>query len=78
HLARLAWGFCGPVATATTARCVHIHGGYGAALEYDIQLFHQRARAWSSMLGDPREELHAVGTCLLAAAGEEAGGWTSS
>ncbi|HLY84063.1 MAG TPA: acyl-CoA dehydrogenase, partial [Acidimicrobiales bacterium] len=24
HLARLAWGFCGPVATATTARCVHI------------------------------------------------------
>jgi alkylation response protein AidB-like acyl-CoA dehydrogenase len=66
RLARLAWGFCGPVATNATARAVHIHGGYGAALEYDIQLFHRRARAWSAMLGDPREQLRAVGDALLA------------
>ena len=68
HLARLAWGFCGPVAMKTTARSVHIHGGYGAALEYDIQLFHTRARALATMLGDPHEDLRAVGDGLLAAA----------
>ena len=71
----------GPVATDTTARCVHVHGGYGAALEYDIQLFHQRARAWSSMLGDPADDLHAVGTALLGEgrrAAAEGGRWTSS
>jgi alkylation response protein AidB-like acyl-CoA dehydrogenase len=68
HLARLAWGFCGPAAMNTTARSVHIHGGYGAALEYDIQLFHTRARAWATMLGDPHEDLRAVGDGLLAAA----------
>ena len=66
RLACLAWGFCGPVATRATAHAVHIHGGYGAALEYDIQLFHRRARAWSTMLGDPREQLRVVGDALLA------------
>src|SRR4051812_19440038 len=68
RLAALAWGFCASVATNATARSVHIHGGYGAAIEYDIQLFHQRARAWAAMLGDPAEQYRAIGEGLLARA----------
>lgn len=76
HLASLVWGFCGPAATRATARCVHIHGGYGSALEYDIQLYHQRARAWASVLGDPVEELRLAGDRLLADP-EDADAWIS-
>jgi 3-oxochol-4-en-24-oyl-CoA dehydrogenase len=63
--ASLVAGFCGSAATRATARAVHIHGGYGAALEYDIQLFHQRARARQALLGDPDEHFRAAGTQLL-------------
>jgi alkylation response protein AidB-like acyl-CoA dehydrogenase len=32
------------------------HGGYGFTLEYDIQLYFRRAKAWPLALGDPRRE----------------------
>jgi alkylation response protein AidB-like acyl-CoA dehydrogenase len=42
------------VAQDTTAAALHVHGGYGFTLEYDIQLYLRRAKAWPLALGDPR------------------------
>ena len=53
-LARMAFLFAARSAQQTTAVAVHVHGGYGFTLEYDIQLFHRRAKAWPLLLGDPR------------------------
>jgi alkylation response protein AidB-like acyl-CoA dehydrogenase len=68
YQATLAAGFCGAAATRATGRAVHVHGGYGAALDYDIQLFHQRARALQGILGDPDEQFRSAGARLIAAA----------
>jgi len=38
-----------------TRRALHTHGGYGLSLEYDIQLFHRRAKTWALLAGDPRD-----------------------
>ena len=43
-------------AAKTTDRSLHYHGSYGFSLEYDIQLFHRRARGWPLQLGDPAAE----------------------
>jgi alkylation response protein AidB-like acyl-CoA dehydrogenase len=44
-------------ASKAVARALHTHGGYGLSLEYDIQLYHRRGKAWPLALGDPEEEL---------------------
>ncbi len=62
--ARMGFAFAAETAMLTTTRCVHIHGGYGSALEYEIQLFHQRARAWGTAAGDPRADFARVGARL--------------
>jgi alkylation response protein AidB-like acyl-CoA dehydrogenase len=53
-LARMAFLFAARSAQQTTAAALHVHGGYGFTLEYDIQLYHRRAKAWPLVLGDPR------------------------
>ena len=53
-LARMAFLFAARSAQQTTAVALHVHGGYGFTLEYDIQLYHRRAKAWPLLLGDPR------------------------
>jgi hypothetical protein len=55
-LARMAFLFASRTAQRTTAAALHVHGGYGFTLEYDIQLHHRRAKAWPLLLGDPRRE----------------------
>ena len=52
--ARMAFLFAARSAQQTTAVALHVHGGYGFTLEYDIQLYHRRAKAWPLLLGDPR------------------------
>ena len=42
-------------ATRAVARALHTHGGYGLSLEYDVQLYHRRAKAWALVGGDPRD-----------------------
>ena len=37
-------------------RALHVHGGYGVSLEYDIQLYYRRAAGWILQLGDPSDE----------------------
>lgn len=44
-------------ATSSVAHAIHTFGGYGLSEEYDIQLYHRRAKAWALALGDPEAEL---------------------
>jgi alkylation response protein AidB-like acyl-CoA dehydrogenase len=60
-LARMAFLFAARTARDTSAAALHVHGGYGFTLEYDVQLYLRRAKAWPLALGDPR-----VGTRQLA------------
>ena len=53
-LARMAFLFAARTAQDTSAAALHVHGGYGFTLEYDVQLYLRRAKAWPLALGDPR------------------------
>jgi len=55
-LAAMAFLNLSELAFATCKEGVQLHGGYGYTLEYDIQLYFRRARAWPLALGDPRRE----------------------
>ncbi|MBP6581702.1 MAG: acyl-CoA dehydrogenase family protein, partial [Sphingorhabdus sp.] len=44
---------------------IHTFGGYGLSNEYDIQLYHRRAKAWALALGDPDAELERGGRRLF-------------
>lgn len=55
-IASMAWILAGEVAKESSAASLHFHGGYGFMLEYDIQLYYRRARAWALVYGDPRKE----------------------
>jgi alkylation response protein AidB-like acyl-CoA dehydrogenase len=52
-------------ATNAVAHGLHTFGGYGLTNEYDLQLYHRRAKAWALALGDPQEELVRAGRRLL-------------
>jgi alkylation response protein AidB-like acyl-CoA dehydrogenase len=52
-------------ATNCVAHSLHTFGGYGLCNEYDMQLYHRRAKAWALPLGDPRRELIRGGRRLL-------------
>ena len=55
-LAAMAFDWCGQVAEDAAAASLHFHGGYGFMLEYDVQLYVRRAKAWRLVLGDPRRQ----------------------
>lgn len=59
-LISMASWWSGQAATRAVARALHTFGGYGVSLEYDIQLYYRRARAWSLLAGDPGLELDAL------------------
>lgn len=65
-LASMAFLFASDVAAHATHRSLHYHGGYGFSEEYDIQLFHRRARGWPLVLGDPSHEARALADRLFA------------
>jgi alkylation response protein AidB-like acyl-CoA dehydrogenase len=64
-LARMAFQFATRAAQQTTAAALHVHGGYGFTIEYDVQLFHRRAKAWSLALGDPRRQTFELADALF-------------
>ena len=68
-LVRMAFCFAAEAAAMITDRSLHCHGSYGFSLEYDIQLFYRRARAWPLLLGDPAGERAKLAS-LLWPAGE--------
>lgn len=51
-------------ADETTRRAIHTFGGYGVTLEYDLQLYFRRAKAWPILLGDPNDQLIEAGRRL--------------
>jgi 3-oxochol-4-en-24-oyl-CoA dehydrogenase len=52
-------------ATTSVAHALHTYGGYGLSVEYDLQLYHRRAKNWGLMLGDPQAELARAGRRLF-------------
>jgi alkylation response protein AidB-like acyl-CoA dehydrogenase len=57
------WWAC-RTADRTTRRAIHTYGGYGVTLEYDLQLYFRRAKAWPLVMGDPADELARAGERL--------------
>jgi alkylation response protein AidB-like acyl-CoA dehydrogenase len=60
-LADMAFGFAAETAQRVAAESLHFHGGYGFMVEYDIQLYFSRAKAWALVGGDPRRCYQQVG-----------------
>ena len=57
--AQASW-WCGEIADEAAGFSLHVHGGYGFMLEYDVQLHVRRAKATRLLLGDPRHELQVI------------------
>jgi alkylation response protein AidB-like acyl-CoA dehydrogenase len=53
QLAAHSCGFCSDAAREASYRSLHYHGGYGFMLEFDIQLYFRRAKAWPALFGEP-------------------------
>ena len=53
ELAPLACAFNAEAAREASYRSLHYHGGYGFMLEYDIQLYFRRAKAWPALFAEP-------------------------
>ena len=64
-LVSTAFWWASRTATNAVAHSIHTFGGYGLSTEYDIQLYHRRAKAWALALGDPAAELARGGRRLL-------------
>ncbi|MFC5754927.1 acyl-CoA dehydrogenase family protein [Actinomadura rugatobispora] len=54
ELAAMSLLFASETAFKTASDSLHFHGGYGYTLEYDVQLYFRRAKAWPLLAGDPR------------------------
>jgi alkylation response protein AidB-like acyl-CoA dehydrogenase len=54
-LTMMAFLFTAEAAYETCRASLQVHGGYGFTLEYDIQLYYRRAKAWPLLLGPTRE-----------------------
>ncbi len=63
--ASMLYWWCSRTASRSVAHALHTFGGYGLTNEYDIQLYHRRAKSWSAALGDPEAELVRGGRRLL-------------
>jgi alkylation response protein AidB-like acyl-CoA dehydrogenase len=68
ELASLAFAFASRAAESATYDAIHVHGGYGFMLEYDVQLHYRRVRGWSRVWGDAEA---AYGRAAGARYGEE-------
>jgi alkylation response protein AidB-like acyl-CoA dehydrogenase len=53
ELAGMAFAFGYETARDATYRSLHYHGGYGFMMEYDVQLYWRRARAWANVYAEP-------------------------
>jgi alkylation response protein AidB-like acyl-CoA dehydrogenase len=53
EFAAMAFALAATAARDATDWVLHFHGGYGFMLEYDIQLYYRRARAWATVVMSP-------------------------
>jgi len=70
-LANMAFVHGAETAFRTCRTSLQFHGGYGFTLEYDIQLYFRRAKAWPLLLGPARDAYEDLATELFGPAGEE-------
>jgi len=66
-LASMAFAFAADTAATTTAYALHCHGGYGFMAEYDVQLYHRRAKSWALVHDSVRGELAHLASMLWGA-----------
>lgn len=66
-LASMAFAFAADTAAKTTACALHCHGGYGFMAEYDVQLYHRRAKSWAVVHDSVRGELAHLASMLWGA-----------
>lgn len=64
ELARMAFANAAAVAERASLTSLHFHGGYGFMLEYDIQLYARRAKAWGLAGGGPNHALDLVADAM--------------
>jgi alkylation response protein AidB-like acyl-CoA dehydrogenase len=55
ELAAMAFAFATESARDATYRSLHFHGGYGFMMEYDVQLYFRRVRAWANIFAEPNK-----------------------
>jgi alkylation response protein AidB-like acyl-CoA dehydrogenase len=67
-LVSMAFWWGAKTSGAVVAQALHTFGGYGLSLEYDIQLYHRRAKALALTYGDPALELDEAGRRLWGGA----------
>jgi alkylation response protein AidB-like acyl-CoA dehydrogenase len=58
----MAYWWAAKSSSDAVQRALHTFGGYGLTNEYDIQLYHRRAKGMSLVLGDPALELLRAGS----------------
>lgn len=63
----MAYWWAADVSGRAVAQSLHTFGGYGLSLEYDIQLYHRRAKSMALLMGDPSLELCRIGRRLWGA-----------
>jgi alkylation response protein AidB-like acyl-CoA dehydrogenase len=64
-LARMAFLAASEIAFQTCRESLQFHGGYGYALEYDIQLYFRRAKAWPLSIGSLSAQYQQLATELF-------------
>lgn len=76
ELAAMAFAFASTAAEQATYDAIHVHGGYGFMLEYDVQLHYRRVRGWARVWGDAQRALHRAADARYgrAGAGTDEGG----
>jgi alkylation response protein AidB-like acyl-CoA dehydrogenase len=66
ELAAMAFAFASASTEAATYDALHVHGGYGFMLEYDVQLYYRRARGWPRVWGDAEAAYRRAATARYA------------
>ncbi|EEA01850.1 acyl-CoA dehydrogenase domain protein [Burkholderia sp. H160] len=56
----MAFWWASQAAARAVGRALHTFGGYGVSLEYDIQLYYRRGKAWALLAGDPNNSLQHI------------------
>ena len=69
ELATMAFCFAAETAPSVAGDALHFHGGYGYTLEYDIQLYYRRAKAYGLVWGGVERELGALADELFGPVG---------
>jgi len=68
-MAEMAFAFCGATARDAAADGLHLHGGYGFTLEYEIQRYLRWAKSWSLLAGDAHRSHAEIARAEIALAG---------